>query len=455
MESKTIDKSNIDSVLSDLKAYKEQLWINPHKKKYSEAIATLEEEFSILPTIDDIIEADQRLRRFAPLFQKLFPETIAKNGLIESELTPIEAFQRSLITFIGGRIIGSWSAKLDSHLKIAGSVKARGGVYEVIYLAEQLALKSGLITISSDYSVLDSSEARNLFSQYTLVVGSTGNLGLSIGIIGTALGFNVTVHMSQDAKSWKVELLKHKGVEVVLHASDYSMAVEEGRKSTLQSPYCYFIDDENSILLFTGYAVAALRLKEQLDSKNQIVDDAHPLFIYLPCGVGGAPGGISYGLKLIYGDNVRIFFAEPTHSPCMLLGLATEKHNAISVSDLGLDNITDADGLAVGRASGFVGRVVSTLIDGAYTISDDKLYWLLYMFSLSEHKGLEPSALAGFTGPINLFYDTVGFEYLLENNLLEKMENAHHISWATGGGLVPESIMTEFISRGEKTKIEF
>ena len=77
------------------------------------------------------------------------------------------------------------------------------------------------------------------------------------------------------------------------------------------------------------------------------------------------------------------------------------------------------------------------------------------MFSLSEHKGLEPSALAGFTGPINLFYDTVGFEYLLENNLLEKMENAHHISWATGGGLVPESIMTEFISRGEKTKIEF
>lgn len=450
-----IPTDNLEALISDLKAYKELLWINPSKKTFDEAIANLNREFTNLPTLNDIHEADLRLRRFAPLFQLLFPETVQKDGLIESDLVKVENFQRGLITFIGGRIIGDWDTKLDSHLEIAGSVKARGGVYEVIYFAEKLAIESGLITTDSDYSLLSSEEAKSLFSRYTLVVGSTGNLGLSIGIMSAALGFKVTVHMSQDAKAWKVELLKQKGVDVILHDSDYSKAVEEGRNSTLSNPYRYFIDDENSILLFTGYAVAALRLKEQLIASNLIVNEEHPLFIYLPCGVGGAPGGISYGLKLIYGDHVRIFFAEPTHSPCMLLGLATEKNNAISVNEIGLDNITDADGLAVGRPSGFVGKVMKELIDGVYTVSDDTLYWLLYMLSLSENINLEPSAMASFLGPIKLFYDTVGFEYLLANNLLQKMETAYHISWATGGGLVPKTVMQEFIARGKKTKIEF
>ncbi|CAM5297547.1 putative D-serine dehydratase OS=Lysinibacillus sphaericus OX=1421 GN=dsdA PE=3 SV=1 [Lysinibacillus sphaericus] len=73
------------------------------------------------------------------------------------------------------------------------------------------------------------------------------------------------------------------------------------------------------------------------------------MFVYLPCGVGGGPVNVAYGLREIYGQPVHIFFAEPTSSPGIKIGLITGLHDEISVEDIGLDNQTEADGLAVGR----------------------------------------------------------------------------------------------------------
>ncbi|MEI2745799.1 MAG: D-serine ammonia-lyase [Ottowia sp.] len=286
----------------------------------------------------------------------------------------VPALQAALGARWGRDLPGQLWLKLDSALPVSGSIKARGGIHEVLRHAEQLALDAGLlrrcrtITASSPRP----SCARS-FGRHRIAVGSTGNLGLSIGIMSAQLGFQVTVHMSAEARQWKKDRLRAHGVTVVEHAADYSVAVAEGRAQAADDPATYFIDDENSVHLFLGYAVAARRLAGQLQALDVRVGPGRPLFVYLPCGVGGGPGGVAFGLKLAFGDHVHCLFAEPTHAPCMLLGLATGLHEAIGVQDIGLDGVTAADGLAVARPSGFVGRRLQHLIDGCFTVSDEAL----------------------------------------------------------------------------------
>lgn len=419
----------------------EVFWGNPIYKKFDEAIQ------KISLSEKDVRDAEARLLRFAPYIAKVFPETKKLNGIIESPTVEIPQMHTHLEHVSDQKIKGRLLLKCDSHLAISGSIKARGGIYEVLKHAEDLAIANKLLTPQTDYLIMNSQEFKDFFSQYSIAVGSTGNLGLSIGIMSAKMGFKVTVHMSVDAKQWKKDLLRSKGVVVIEYKSDYSMAVEAGRKQANLDPNCHFVDDENSIDLFLGYAVAAYRLKKQLEEMNVTVDDNHPLFVYLPCGVGGGPGGVAFGLKLLYKDYVHCFFAEPTHSPCMLLGLMTEKQDEISVQEFGIDNVTDADGLAVGRPSGFVGKTLQNLISGVYTVEDKQLYSLLRALADSENVFLEPSALAGVAGPVQLFKDLEGQKYIAEQGLKQKMKNATHISWATGGSMVPKDIMESYYQK--------
>lgn len=426
-------------LVNKLIALEEISWFNPK-------ITSLEEA---LPYVGlgakNIEDASQRLSRFAPYLVDAFPETAAMKGIIESEVFEIEKMKASLEQQFSTPILGRLMLKKDSHLPISGSIKARGGIYEVLTHAEKLAIEAGLLNESDNYSKLMNDDFKQFFSQYSIAVGSTGNLGMSIGIMSAKLGFSVSVHMSADAREWKKNTLRSHGVNVVEYEQDYGVAVEQGRKEAEKDPMCFFIDDENSQTLFLGYSVAGERLKKQFEEKNILVNDEHPLFVYLPCGVGGGPGGVAFGLKMAFGDNVHCIFAEPTHSPCMLLGVHTGLHDEISVQDIGIDNITAADGLAVGRASGFVGRAMERLLDGYYTMTDEAMYLQLGLLNQQEGIKLEPSALAGMMGAIVVSKDQQYQDRMQFDDA--KMKNATHLVWATGGGMVPEMEMNSYLEK--------
>ncbi|KZE32693.1 D-serine ammonia-lyase [Crenobacter luteus] len=425
-----------EDLAATLAARTPTLWLNPRLEPAAALAA--------LPVGEaDVAAARERLERCAPLLARLFPELAASAGLIESPLLPVPALAEALCP--QGRLL----IKADHALPVAGSIKARGGIHEVLEFAETLALEQGWIAPDDDRTRLAEPAVRERFARYTVAVGSTGNLGLSIGIMAAALGFKAVVHMSADAKQWKKDRLRRRGVTVVEHKGQYGEAVAAGRAAADADPYAYFVDDEHSLPLLTGYAVAAGRLAAQLRDAAIAVDAEHPLFVYLPCGVGGAPAGIALGLKQAFGDAVNVFFAEPTASPCMLVQLASGGLEPLSVYDIGLDNVTEADGLAVGAASLLAAELMASLLAGVFTVPDEELFRDVYRLHKMEKLDIEPSAAAGFSGPRRLLDSDAGRAWLAARHLDAKLDQATHILWTTGGSFVPADEHARFQARGE------
>ena len=256
------------------------------------------------------------------------------------------------------------------------------------------------------------------------------------------------VQWPADAREWKKARLRQRGVEVVEHAGDYEQAVAAGRAQAAADPFCHFVDDERSLSLLRGYSASAPALQRQLAAAGITVDAEHPLFVYLPCGVGGAPAGITFGLRQVLGPHVHCFFAEPVQSPCFLAQMLAGPHDHPSVYDWGLSNQTEADGLAVPRASLLAATLMQPLISGAFTVQDATLFQHLAWAHDTEGLRIEPSAAAGFSGPGMLTGTLAGRAWLRAQGLEAHLPRATHLAWTTGGLFVPDAEYDGFLQRG-------
>jgi len=380
----------------------------------------------------ELVDAQARLARFEPLLRTRFPAD-GWDGRIGSDLVdypePIHGATTVLV-------------KCDHALPIAGSVKARGGVYEVLCHLEDLAIERGLWSPGQSMERLIDARSAKVFGEHRIVVASTGNLGFSAGVAARAFGLEAEIHMSRDAKAWKKGRLRGIGATVVEHAGDYADALVQARASA-EAPRSYFIDDEHSRRLFVGYATAADELARQLAGRGLEVGADQPLIVYLPCGVGGAPGGITAGLKVLFGANVIAVFVEPIASACMFAALAAGAGTPVSVYDLGLNNDTEADGLAVPVASPLVLRSIGRNIDAVVAVTDQSMLdWVRRAWDEAGLR-LEPSASSGFAA-ISHFLRHSAVAGLSEAAIAA----ATHVVWTTGGSLLPAAEFEALLKKG-------
>ncbi|MFB0584128.1 GntT/GntP/DsdX family permease [Aeromonas salmonicida] len=152
-------------------------------------------------------------------------------------------------------------------------------------------------------------------------------------------------------------------------------------------------------------------------------------------GIGGTLGFLAavIGLGTILGKMMEVSGAAER------IGLALQKCRWLSPQV-----IMVLVGLAVGRASGFVGRAMERLLDGFYTLSDQEMYDLLGLLARDEQIKLEPSALAGMPGPWRIAADR---EWPADRGFdTATLARATHLVWATGGGMVPAEEMEKYLT---------
>lgn len=397
------------AALEALKRGEPAVWLKPD----SPAAPRLEASV----TLADVADAVARLERFRPALQILFPRS-GWDGRINSSLIdyPRAAGFPLLV-------------KADHALPLTGSIKARGGVYELLCRIERMALSDGLLSDGDSYEALVTATAAEVFSRHKVVVASTGNLGFSIGLVARAFGLAADVHMSRDAKAWKKDRLVQLGATVVEHDCDYTLTVAGAREAAAASG-SDFIDDETSRELLIGYATAADELIAQLAERGLVPSKAQPLVVYLPCGVGGAPGGVTFGLKARLGDAVTCVFVEPVASACVFAALAAGGGAPLSVYELGADNLTIADGLAVPLASALVLEVVGSSIDAVVALTDEQILTWVRRAWREAGLRLEPSAAAALAA-VEPYRQAIAAR--------PGLDSAIHIAWTTGGSLLPDA----------------
>jgi len=406
-------------------------WLNPGYRPAADAVAAAE-----------LGAARADWAAIAPALAALFPE-LGPAGVIASDLAEPAGLAQALGLAGAGRLL----VKCDHALPVAGSVKARGGVFEVVTTALAQARAAGLIRAGEDVAKLAGPDARAFFSRRRILVGSTGNLGLSVGIAARALGYGAVVHMSSEAKPWKVARLRALGVEVVQHQSAYTEAVAAARRIAAADPLAHFVDDEDSLSLFRGYTAAAEELAGQLDARGIAIRAGQPLIVHLPCGIGGAPGGIAQGLRGRFGAHVHCFFVEPVQAPSAALQMTRGPGLPADTREIGLGGPTEADGMAVATLSALVAERMRTRLAGGLTVADDDLFrWL----AVAAAAGLrvEPSAAAAFGGPVMLAGTTEGRDFAARHLPEGGLSRAVQVIWTTGGAFVPEAEYRGFLDRG-------
>ncbi len=190
-----------------------------------------------------------------------------------------------------------------------------------------------------------------------VICASAGNHAQGVALAAQALGAAATIVMPRTTPDIKIQAVRSRGGQVVLHGENFDEAHAHARRLegeqglTFIHPY----DDPDVI---AGQGTVGMEILRQHPDPIEAV--------FVPIGGGGLAAGVAVYAKFLRPD-VKVIGVEPEEAASMAAAIAAGER--VVLNQVGLF----ADGVAVRQAGEETFRLCRELLDGVVTVGTDEI----------------------------------------------------------------------------------
>lgn len=193
--------------------------------------------------------------------------------------------------------------------------------------------------------------------QRGIIAASAGNHAQGVALAAQKMGIRAVIVMPKTTPEIKIEAVRSRGAEVVLHGNSYddayALAQQLAKEKNLTFVHPY--DDPDVI---AGQGTIAVEILRQ---HPQPIDA-----IFVPVGGGGLISGITAYIKHVNPD-IRIIAVEADESPC--LAEAMKHGERVILDEVGIF----ADGVAVRQIGAEPFRIAQHFVDEVMVVTTDEI----------------------------------------------------------------------------------
>ncbi|WP_445365231.1 threonine ammonia-lyase, biosynthetic [Microbulbifer sp. ANSA001] len=215
-----------------------------------------------------------------------------------------------------------------------------------------------------------------------VITASAGNHAQGLALGAAQLGVRATIVMPKTTPLIKVNAVRMRGAEVVLHGDTFDEAAARARKLVKEHDLVFVhpYDDPDVI---AGQGTVAMEMLRQFSGNLEAV--------FIPVGGGGLAAGMATYIKYVRPET-KVYAVEPEDAAC--LKVALESGERLRLPQVGLF----ADGVAVAQIGEETFRVLSETVDGVITVSTDEICAAIKDIFEDTRSIAEPAGAVGLAG---------------------------------------------------------
>ena len=216
-----------------------------------------------------------------------------------------------------------------------------------------------------------------------VIAASAGNHAQGLALGAQQLGVRATIVMPSTTPAIKVNAVRMRGAEVVLHGDTFDEAAALA-KQLVEERGLVFIHPYDDPDVIAGQGTVAMELLRQHPGNLDAV--------FIPVGGGGLAAGMAAYIKYVRPE-IKVYAVEPEDAACLKLAMDQGNRDG-RLPQVGLF----ADGVAVAQIGEETYRVLRETIDGVITVTTDEICAAIKDIFEDTRSIAEPAGAVGLAG---------------------------------------------------------